>query len=269
LRSTRRPKLGQHFLSSGTYVRRIAEALPVWPDDLVIEIGPGRGAMTGVLAEQASRVVAVELDSELARGLERQFASGSSVEVIEADILQVDIGEICRRHNVAGALIFGNLPYYITSPILHHLLEFPERIRALACVVQLEVAERITAQPGTRAYGYLSVLAQFHSIPHLRFRIPPGAFSPAPAVSSALVTFEMLTKSAAWDEPRRGAFLDFAKQGFGQKRKTLVNNLAAQYGGERTRSALRALGFSDNVRAEELGVLDLGRLFDELGPERL
>jgi 16S rRNA (adenine1518-N6/adenine1519-N6)-dimethyltransferase len=264
LAAKRRPKLGQHFLSSDAYRRRIAEVLSVRPDDLVIEIGPGRGAMTGLLAERTAQVVAVEVDPQLAGRLVRQFSDAGNVEVLTADILKADIGEICRAHHAGAAFVFGNLPYYITSPILHHLLESPERLRAMACVVQLEVAERITAQPGTRDYGYLSVLAQLNSVPRLRFRIPPGAFSPTPAVISALVTFDMLTGCTAGDESHAPPFLKFVKDSFARKRKTIANNLAVKYGVDRVRLALRSAGIRENARAEELGVADLLKLFAEL-----
>jgi len=261
--TAKRPKLGQHFLTSARYRRRIAESFSIEPGKLVIEIGPGDGAMTDLLAERAGRVVAVELDSGLAASLALKFAGIANVEVMRADILETDVGEICRLHQTAAAYVFGNLPYYITSPILHRLLESPERIRAMACVVQLEVAERITAHPGTRDYGYLSVLAQLHAVPQIRFRIPPGAFSPPPAVVSALVVFDMLTKRPVADDSRR-AFLDFAKQSFAQKRKTLANNLASRYGADRVRDELRVLEIKENARAEELGVTELARLFDKL-----
>lgn len=218
--------------------------------------------MTGLLAERAGHVVAVELDTDLTAKLRLKFADLDNVEVVGADILEVDIGEICRRHGTAGAFVFGNLPYYITSPILHHLLESPEHIRAMACVVQLEVAERIAARPGTRDYGYLSVLAQLHSVPQIRFRILPGAFSPPPRVVSALVTFDALASGAVPDS--RQEFLEFSKHAFARKRKTLVNNLAAQYGADRVRGELRSLGIKENARAEEIGVTELASLFKKL-----
>lgn len=229
----------------------------------MIEIGPGEGAMTDLLAERAAHVVAVELDPGLAASLAQKFAGVANVEVVRADILEADVGEVCRLHSARAAYVFGNLPYYITSPILHHLLESAERIRGMACVVQFEVAERITARPGTRDYGYLSVLAQLHAAPQIRFRIPPGAFSPPPAVVSAFVAFEMLTKRPIPDDRRR-AFLDFVKHSFAQKRKTLANNLASRYGAERVREQLRFLRIKENARAEELSVTELARLFDKL-----
>lgn len=219
--------------------------------------------MTPLLAERAAHVVAIELDARLAGKLATKLAGIGEIEITIADILEVDVGEICRAYKVPAAYVFGNLPYYITSPILDHLLEFPERIRAMACVVQLEVAERIAARPGGRDYGYLSVLAQLHSVPRICFRIPSGAFSPPPAVISALVTFEMLRNPAVPDHSRR-VFLDFVKHGFAQKRKTLANNLAGRYGSGRVHDELRALGIQPNVRAEELSVAELARLFNRL-----
>lgn len=257
----RRPKLGQHFLTSERYQRRIVDALPLRSDDLVIEIGPGRGAMTGLLRERVSRVVAVELDSALARHLEARF--GGAVEVMAADILQVDIGEVCRRHGVAEAFVFGNLPYYITSPILHHLLECPGPCRAIACVVQAEVADRITARPGSRDYGYLSVLTQACTAPRLVFRIPPSAFTPPPAVISALVSFDMRTEPAV-SAGARPAFLEFARRGFAHKRKTLANNLGPEYGAQRIRDTLASLALGQKVRAEELALDNLVQLFETL-----
>ena len=273
----RRPKLGQHFLASDAFRRRIAAALPLRPDDLAIEIGAGRGAMTGLLAERAARVVAVELDSSLAEHLRKELAGREGIEILQADILELDLAELCRRRAAQQAFVFGNLPYYITSPILHHLLESAGWIRAMAFVVQREVALRITASPGSRAYGYLSVLAQCYSRPEVVFNIPPGAFSPPPAVQSALIIFEMTgalaaetshgkEASVAEDQAdlRRRKFLDFVKLSFAQKRKKLANNLAASFPIDAVRNALHSLHLRDTLRAEELGVADLWRVFEAL-----
>jgi 16S rRNA (adenine1518-N6/adenine1519-N6)-dimethyltransferase len=273
--ATHRPKLGQHFLTSAVFRRRIADALPVRSDDLVIEIGAGRGAMTGLVVERAARVVAVELDSRLAEQFRKEFAGREGIEILQADILKLDLAELCRSHGVERAFVFGNLPYYITSPILHHLLESAGHVRAMAFVVQREVALRITAGPGSRAYGYLSVLAQCDSRPKIAFSIPPGAFSPPPAVHSALVTFEMTGAldqqagtSKSWNELRRRKFLDFVKLSFARKRKKLTNNLSVTYPGDTVRDALRSLGLGDSVRAEELPVADLWRVYEALNRPR-
>ncbi len=136
----RRPKLGQHFLADVRYRSRIVQALGLRPDDLVIEIGPGHGAITPLVAAQARQVAAVELDPALAAELQQKFQQEPRVEVINADILATDLAAICRRFQARECFVFGNLPYYITSPILHHLLEFAGSIRAMGLLVQREVA---------------------------------------------------------------------------------------------------------------------------------
>ena len=135
----RRPKLGQHFLADPRYRRRIAEAISIGADDLVIEIGPGRGAMTGLLAERARRVVAVEIDRALAEQLKSRMDGDPRIEVLQGDILTTDLEEICRRYRTEKCYVFGNLPYYITSPILHRLFDSRDAIRAMARPLYAEV----------------------------------------------------------------------------------------------------------------------------------
>ncbi len=254
---TSRPKLGQHFLRDTLYRRRIVEALTFCPDDLVLEIGPGRGAMTGLLAERARAVVAVELDAALAESLRKNLSRDPRIEVVRGDILATDLTAICRERGAAQCFVFGNLPYYITSPIIHHLFKFADRIRAMALLVQREVAERIVARPGRRDYGYLSVLAQVHSQPRILLRVPPGAFSPPPKVHSALVGFEMATRFPTWTMKEVGAFLEFVKRCFAQKRKNLLNNLATRYGRARVERELEARKLPPTARAEELMIEQL------------
>jgi 16S rRNA (adenine1518-N6/adenine1519-N6)-dimethyltransferase len=258
------PKLGQHFLADAGYRRRIAQALPLRPDDLVIEIGAGRGAMTTLLAERGRRVVAIELDRELANHLLQKFKGDARIEVLAVDILATDLGEICRRLESAKCTVFGNLPYYITSPIIHHLFAAEEWLRGMTLLVQREVAERLTAGPGTRAYGYLSVLAQLHSQPRLLFSVPPGAFSPPPKVHSALVDFRMKTKLPGFNSRDRAEFLDFVKRCFSQKRKNLLNNLSGDYTRARVERELASLGMSPKLRAEQLTLEQFAALFARL-----
>jgi 16S rRNA (adenine1518-N6/adenine1519-N6)-dimethyltransferase len=261
---TRRPKLGQHFLSSTRYRERIADALRLRRDDLVIEIGPGRGAMTGLLAQRAGRVVAVELDAALASRLREEFASFPSVQIIHGDILTADLSEICRNAGADDCFACGNLPYYITSPILHRLFEFRSSIRAMALLMQREVAERVTAAPGSRDYGYLSVLVQLFSKPQSLFTVPPGAFSPPPKVQSALVEFRMNQMFPDWSQARASSFLNFVKACFAQKRKSLVNNLAALAPRPAIEKSLSNLLLSETVRAEQMTVSQLATLFAKL-----
>ena len=186
----RPPKLGQHFLHDARYRARILAALPLVSSDVVFEIGPGRGAMTGLLAERARKVIAIEIDKKLAQALQEEFRHTSRVEIVLGDVLGVDFATLCRREGVAQGFVFGNLPYYITSPILHRLFAQRDSIRAMGLLMQREVAERVTAMPGTRDYGYLTVATQIYAQPRIALAVPPGAFSPAPKVHSALVTFD-------------------------------------------------------------------------------
>jgi 16S rRNA (adenine1518-N6/adenine1519-N6)-dimethyltransferase len=250
----RRPRLGQHFLATEGYRQRIVRALALRPDDLVVEIGPGRGAMTELLAERARRVVGIELDAKLATELREKHGENSNIEIVQADILATDLDALCRRHHSMRCFVFGNLPYYITSPILHHLMNAASVIRGMALLVQREVAERLIAKPGSRHYGYLTVVVQLHSEPRMVLKVPPGAFRPPPKIHSALVEFVMRPKYPDWSEAQRAPFLEFIKACFAQKRKSLVNNLGSTYGRERVLTALERLRLPAPARAEELSV---------------
>jgi 16S rRNA (adenine1518-N6/adenine1519-N6)-dimethyltransferase len=257
----RRPKLGQHFLRGTHYVGRIAKALEILPEDLVIEVGPGRGAMTEHLAARARQLVAIEIDPVLARGLREKFGDDLRIEIVTADFLSVNLRALCQEHGREQCWVFGNLPYYITSPIIHHLLDFALSIRGMALLVQREVAERLTAAPGSRAYGYLSVLAQLHSYPRIALAVPPGAFSPPPEVHSALVDFRMTPRFPQFPSSQRNEFLTFVKACFAQKRKNLLNNLAGIYTRQRVQRALENLNLPLRARAEEFPLEHFAALF--------
>jgi 16S rRNA (adenine1518-N6/adenine1519-N6)-dimethyltransferase len=257
----RRPQLGQHFLDSPRYRERIAKALRLGREDLVIEIGAGRGAMSGLLAARARKVLAIELDAFLAGELERKFHGDPRLQVHRADILATNLAELCRSAGAGECYVFGNLPYYITSPILHHLFTFRGSIRGMTLLVQHEVAERITASPGVRDYGYLSVLCQLFSQPRLLFNVPPGAFSPPPKVQSALVDFQMMAQFSQWSRKEEEAFLEFAKHSFAHKRKSLLNNLLEVFSRPRVEDCLKGSGLTANLRAEQLSVKQLASLF--------
>src|SRR5580704_2522935 len=170
-----RQKLGQHFMSGPAWPNRILEKLPREAEDTWIEIGPGHGEMTRHLAKRGRRLIAVEADPKLAEALRTQIAAHPdewpNVEVAEGDVLTVDIASLAKGEKFR---VYGNLPYYITSPILHHLFQWADRIDSIHIVIQLEVAERIAAKPGSRDYGYLSVASQFYTHPAIALKIPPG-----------------------------------------------------------------------------------------------
>jgi 16S rRNA (adenine1518-N6/adenine1519-N6)-dimethyltransferase len=257
----RRPKLGQHFLSDPRYCSRIADALELRPDDLVIEIGPGRGAMTGLLAERTRNVVAIEIDSELAGELRRKFQQEPRVEIIRGDILRTDIKEICRRYGVDRCYVFGNLPYYITSPIIHHVLGCAANVRAMGILVQREVANRLAAEPGSRDYGYLTVYVQLYTSPRVVLQVPPGAFSPPPQVYSSLVRFDMRPEKSRFGVESEKEFIEFLKQSFAHKRKKLLNCLSPVYSRQKLEQEFERLCLPPAVRAEQLSLDQLAAIF--------
>ena len=209
-------KLGQHFLTSASILNRIADAVCPAREPLVIEIGPGRGALTEKLLERADRVVAIEVDAGLVEHLRTRFPT-DRLEVIHSDVLQVDLAQWGR------APIAGNLPYYITSPILEKVVRSsPPRAVFL---MQKEVAQRLAARPGTRDYGYLTVQTAAFASVRMLFDVRPGAFRPPRKVDSAVVLLE----PREVDIPDRETFLEFVSRSFRQKRKTLRNNLAEFY----------------------------------------
>ena len=218
--------------------------------------------MTELLAARAQQVVAIEVDRELARMLQRKFSNKLGIEVLEADILLSDLGGLCRRYQRERCFVFGNLPYYITSPILHHLLDFSSSISGMGLVVQREVADRLSASPGSRHYGYLTVLTQLDTKPRIEFGIPPGAFSPPPKVDSALVNFQM--KGNQLPTEQRKALLEFVKLCFAHKRKNLLNNLTPVYPRQRVETELAALKLPPTIRAEQLAPEEFEKLLARL-----
>jgi 16S rRNA (adenine1518-N6/adenine1519-N6)-dimethyltransferase len=259
-----RPKLGQHFLSDARYCSRIADALELRADDLVIEIGPGHGAVTGLLASRARGVVAIEIDPTLVGEFRQKFQRSPTVEIIHGDVLLTDLGDVCRRHHVGRCYVFGNLPYYITSPIIHHVFGFATQVRAVGLLVQREVAGRLVAQPGSRDYGYLTVLTQLYSSARVVFQIPPGAFSPPPKVHSAFVRFEMRTGGRSLSQEDEQEFLLFLKQSFAYKRKKLLNCLAERYSRQRVEAELERLGLPLGLRAEQIPLDQFLAIFSSL-----
>jgi 16S rRNA (adenine1518-N6/adenine1519-N6)-dimethyltransferase len=257
-------RLGQHFLADRRLLARIADSVALDTECLVIEIGAGRGALTELLAARAGLVVAVEVDPPLAALLRQKFSGSSRVRVVEADVLQLDLRGLVAETGFRRAKAAGNLPYYITSPILLRLFEFSGLFEDLTVMVQREVAERLAAAPKNRDYGLLSVTAQYYTRPKLLFRIPPGAFQPPPKVESALVRMAVAPRGGELGIREEAAFFRFLRTCFQQKRKTLVNNLKRFCASERVTAALRSLGLGGSVRAEELSLEQLAALFKEV-----
>jgi 16S rRNA (adenine1518-N6/adenine1519-N6)-dimethyltransferase len=262
-----RQRLGQHFLHDIGWRKRIQATLPLAPNQAWIEIGPGHGEMTQLLIGEGRRIIVIETDQRLAEGLKASRDADPNqwpgLEIVNADVLTTNIGDLA----IEKIHIYGNLPYYITSPILHHLFRWAAQIASIHIVIQLEVAERIAAHPNVRDYGYLSALCQFYAQPKIALRIPPGAFRPPPKVKSALVGMALPGAQASLNitgEANEKRFLDFVQTCFSQKRKTLRNNLLAIATDKKIHEALAATALRPDARAEQLTLLQFAALFLQL-----
>jgi 16S rRNA (adenine1518-N6/adenine1519-N6)-dimethyltransferase len=278
-----KPKLGQNFLVSVQAQRAIADALGDVSQQTVVEIGPGKAAITDLVARRARRLIAIELDDTLAAALQTRFllsnaAHGETrgtVEVLHRDVLKVDLTELAAKHateNGASAqatmAVVGNLPYYITSDILLHLFRHEAVLGRAVLMVQREVADRIVAEPGTRDYGMLSATCQLYARVERLFTLPPEAFWPPPQVHSSVVRLTMGPRFADLGvEP--ADFLAYLRLCFAQKRKTLTNNLrAAGHAPNAIEHALKSAEVPPQARAETLSLEQQARLFQALGALR-
>jgi 16S rRNA (adenine1518-N6/adenine1519-N6)-dimethyltransferase len=260
--SRHKPKLGQNFLVSPTAPRAIVDALGDLSQATVLEIGPGKGVLTSLLAPRAKHFIAVELDPALAASLQHSFA-GSPMEILCQDILTVDLTQLAAQRGVRLQVV-GNLPYYISSPILMHLFAHSPVIDRAVLMAQREVAERIVAPPGSSAYGLLSALTQMYATVENLFTLPPEAFAPPPEVYS---TVFRLTMHSRFDEleVEPAGFLRFLRQIFALKRKTLANNLRASgYSPAVVDGALRQCALDAQVRAEAVSLEGMACLFRAL-----
>jgi 16S rRNA (adenine1518-N6/adenine1519-N6)-dimethyltransferase len=269
----RKPKLGQNFLIDDAARSAIADALGDVSARTVIEIGPGHGAITAILAARCRRLIAIELDPALAAELRFRFRNEPQMEVLEADVLEVDFGELVPPGETAD--VVGNLPYYITSPILLRL--FAAGVNGLLAravvMMQREVAGRVSATSGCREYGLLSATTQMNARVETLFTLPPTAFSPPPDVYSTVLRLEFAPRFVELGVDAAG-FDAFLRRCFAQKRKTLANNLRAAghasargYSADELRAAWPA-AIPPLARAESLALEPLAALYRALGPLR-
>ncbi|MDB4876208.1 MAG: Ribosomal small subunit methyltransferase [Gemmatimonadetes bacterium] len=251
-----RKSLGQHFLNDKRILQRIVDALELSGDETVVEIGPGRGSLTATLLPHAKKLVLIEYDRALAAKLREKYASEPSVSVVEADVLTVNLRE------VAGGpfQLVGNVPYYITTPILFHALERPRPEKAVY-LVQREVAERIVAAPGSDEYGALSVNVQALAKAKLMFRVAPGSFLPPPKVESAVVRIEPRDDPAVSPE-EEATFRRFVLDAFGMRRKQLRRVIRSVWGisVEQADAALATAEIDPTARPETLSPEQFAKL---------
>jgi len=253
--------LGQHFLRDRSVVDRIVELVAPTARDLVVEIGPGRGALTETLAARAGRLLTLEIDAELAANLQARFAASAHVEVRQADARQFEYRTLRAPDPGGRVLVVGNLPYSVSKPILAALVEAGPAIDEMALMLQQEVALRVAAEPGGKIYGALSVLTQVSAAVRLAFSVPPGAFSPPPQVDSAVLHLRPHRQPpASIAEPAR--FATVVRAAFSQRRKSLANALAAGLGlgAERARNLIEGAGIDPGRRAETLSLTEFARL---------
>lgn len=268
----RRRALGQHFLRDAGITRRIVEFAGLTPQDLCVEIGPGEGVLTFLLAERAGRLLALEVDEKLVEGLRARLASPAHVEVRLADARRFDYASLpaLRPSPEGRVVIVGNLPYSVSKPILERLVAARTAVSEMVLTLQKEVAERVAAGPGSKRYGALSVLTQLYCDARLALAIPPGAFRPPPKVDSAVLHLRVLAtpRVPVGDE---GTFHRLVKAAFGQRRKTLANALAGGLGVSvaTARQWLAAAGIDPGRRAETLSLEEFSRLnsFGPLNPD--
>ncbi len=269
-----KPKLGQHFLASDAAARRIVEAVGDISQSTVLEIGPGKGAITDLLARKARRLIAVELDRVLSAQLRMRFSLYPNVEIIEGDILTIELDTVFGlkpgmlhtglNFTPEPARVVGNLPYYITSDILLRLLEYHRYFSSIVIMVQKEVADRLAATPGGRDYGLLSATTQLYGRVEQLFTLPASAFAPPPKVQSSVVRITIRPQLEALRVPE-AEFIAFLKLCFGQKRKTLWNNLKTRYDEDGLKAALAKSGVKPSIRAEALPLERMAALFRGLG----
>lgn len=247
--------LGQHFLYDQSILNRIVAVSDITAEDTVVEIGPGPGSLTQLLAGKVKRLIAIELDEDLFRKLQRSFIAYRNIELFHADALTFPY------ENIGTFKVVANIPYYITTPIIFRLLEARQQLRSMTLTIQKEVAERIVASPGGKEYGVLSIMVQYHAHTELKFIIPKEAFRPVPKVDSAVIHLTIRDKPCVTVTDEE-LFFRIIKTSFSQRRKTLANSLKG-FSSE-IKSLLELAGIDPQRRPETLSINDFAAIADLL-----
>jgi 16S rRNA (adenine1518-N6/adenine1519-N6)-dimethyltransferase len=258
MRKTPKKSLGQNFLRDGRARQRIIAACGFSGGDIVLEIGPGTGALTPLIAERVKKVYAVELDRNLAAGLEAAYAASPSVSIITGDILRFDPTAIAGSHS-EKLVVFGNIPYYITSPIIEHLFDFRHVIKVIFLTVQKEFARRICAVPGSKEYGSFSCYAQYYTKPEILFDIKRNSFYPAPRVDSSFIRLMVRDQPAVSVRDEQRLF-SVIRHAFQQRRKTIRNSLKDIVTREELDAFFSRSRIDPNTRPERLSLQDFAQL---------
>jgi 16S rRNA (adenine1518-N6/adenine1519-N6)-dimethyltransferase len=252
--------LGQHILADSNIARKIVDALDLEPDEGVVEIGAGLGALTTELSRRAARVIAIEIDSRLASALREE--TNGNVDIVEANILKLDFGKLIKKYpDIKKWKVVGNLPYYITTNILLHLIDARQHFSTCVITVQDEFAKRIVASPGNKDYSSLSILIRYRFEPKIMFQIKQTSFFPRPDVRSSVVRLSVLERPGV-DVREEGLFFQTIRAAFGQRRKTLRRSLRQIPGltPETIEAVSRMSGVGSDRRPEDLSIQEFASL---------
>ena len=267
-----RPKkaMGQNFLTDRNVLSRIAQLVDRGTDARILEVGPGKGALTRILAENGARVLAIELDRQLVPLLEKEFSGNGNIKVLQADILRIDLPTVLRQHWAGTWEVAANLPYNISSQVLFRFMESHALFSRLVLMLQKEVGERLVAYPGSKEYGILSVLFRLHFDITREFTVKPGSFYPVPKVDSVVLTFKPLPEARV-EVGDEAFFRQVVKASFGQRRKTLRNclkSLGLEAKDHELAKALSDCGIEATRRGETLSLDEFAKLAKSLSPLR-
>lgn len=243
-------KLGQNFLINEEIINQIIEKANVNKNDTIIEIGPGLGSLTAKLLENANKVIAIELDSNMSNILKERFCLYDNFELIEKDVLKVDLNEIVEKYD--SVKVVANLPYYITTPIIMKLLEERLKLKSITVMVQKEVGERFCAVPNSKEYGAITISINYYTKPEIIINVPKENFEPMPEVDSCVIKLDVRNVPPV-ELKNEKDFFNLIKAGFSQRRKTINNSLASMgISKEKIKNVLEKLGIDSKLRAENL-----------------
>ena len=256
-------RFGQNFLIDTNIIEKIIEGAGITKQDTILEIGPGIGSLTQMMAEAAGKVIAVEIDKKLIPVLEDTLGDYDNIRLINKDILKLDISELIKEENIKSLKVVANLPYYITTPIIMNLLERDLPIESITVMIQKEVAERMNAVPGTKSYGSLSLAVKYHATTEIVAMVPPGCFIPKPKVGSAVIKLTKLSEPSVESE-NEALMFKLIRGAFAQRRKTFINSVtgsqAINHEKATVAEALEQMGLDVRIRGEALNLEQFAKL---------